>query len=41
MFKPDAIYYENAIKGYELGVYLLEKYILIKKFKSEKVLFGA
>ena len=26
MFKPDAIYYENAIKGYELGVYLLEKY---------------
>ena len=32
MFKPDAIYYENAIKGYELGVYLLEKYKDVPRF---------
>lgn len=32
MFKPDAIYYENAIKSYELGIFLLEKYKDVPKF---------
>ena len=32
MFKPDAIYYENTIKGYALGVYLLEKYKDVPRF---------
>ena len=26
MFKPQAIYYENGIEGYELGKELMEKY---------------
>ena len=32
MFKPDAIYYENAIKSYELGIFLLEKYKDVPRF---------
>lgn len=32
MFIPDNIYYEEAIKGYELGIYLLKKYENIPKF---------
>ena len=32
MFIPDAIYYEEAIKGYDLGISLLKKYENIPKF---------
>ncbi len=31
MFKPDEIYYEKAIKSYELGIQLLKKYEEIPK----------
>lgn len=32
MFIPDGIYYEEAIKGYDLGISLLEKYKDVPKF---------
>lgn len=32
MFIPDAIYYEEAIKGYDLGISLLKKYENVPKF---------
>ena len=32
MFIPDGIYYEEAIKGYDLGIFLLEKYKVVPKF---------
>ena len=35
MFKPDGIYYEPAIKGYDLGIYLLEKYKDVPKFEIQ------
>lgn len=31
MFKPDEIFYEKAIKGYDLGIQLLNKYKDIPK----------
>ena len=32
MFIPDAIFYEEAIKGYDLGINLLKKYKDVPKF---------
>ena len=35
MFKPQAIYYENGIEGYELGKELMEKYKDVPKVEIE------